>query len=274
MRPECIIVDFDGTFTDVERESIPFLAAYRRGLEGLLGEPLGGRWDEAVATVQRDPHAHGFHYGDKIVAPAHADPYILATSVAMILLDGVELRNGALERLYRGAYASSSTVFRPDARAVLDALIALGSPVFVVTNSDTEQVRAKVEALAPDALKSIEVFGDAKKFHIEEPNPPDARFDALPETMQVPGLSRMVYLRRGRYYEVLRNIWNDCGAAPSTTLVCGDIFELDLALPAALGARVHHVGRASTPAYERDAVRAAGGTFALELSSLLTVLEI
>ena len=37
----------------------------------------------------------------------------------------------------------------------------------------------------------------------------------------------------------------------------GDIFELDLALPMALGARVGLVGNPRTPAYEREFVRAS-----------------
>ena len=85
------------------------------------------------------------------------------------------------------------------------------------------------------------------------------RFDALEESTQIPGLDRPVYLRRGRYYEVLRDIWTRTEATPESTFVCGDIYELDLALPAQLGARVHLVARASTPAYELDAAEAAGG---------------
>ena len=85
----------------------------------------------------------------------------------------------------------------------------------------------------------------------------------------VPGLERPLYLRRGLYFEVLSAIWSATGASPEGTFVCGDIFELDLALPAALGARVHLVGRSSTPEWERSAVERAGGSYSDVLSGLL-----
>src|SRR5690606_32548849 len=84
--------------------------------------------------------------------------------------------------------------------------------------------------------------------------------------LQVEGLARPILLRRGRYFEALRRIWDETDTTPAGTLVCGDIFELDLALPAQLGARIHMLGREATPAYERDAVRAAGGSFSTALS--------
>ena len=73
------------------------------------------------------------------------------------------------------------------------------------------------------------------------------------------GLSaRPLYLRRGKYFEVLRAIWEKTGATPSSTLVCGDLYELDLAMPALLGAHVQLVMREDTPEYERNALAALG----------------
>ena len=45
---------------------------------------------------------------------------------------------------------------------------------------------------------------------------------------------------------------------PARTLVCGDIYEMDLAMPQTLGAAVHLVVRPSTRAWERDAAQAFG----------------
>ena len=276
-RFDCLVLDFDGTFTDVEREAIPFLEVYRAGLARLLGEAIDDRWREAVEVVQSDPDAHGFEYAGRIVAPSHADPYILATSVANLVLAGHpelsgETRAHALEALFAESYAKADTVFRPDAGEVVEAVLSYGAPVFVVTNSHTAHVQDKIRALVPDHAALIEVRGDARKFHLVEPEPPDSRFEALPESMQVEGLGRPVYLRRGRYFEALRRVWEETGASPERTLVGGDIFELDLALPAALGARIHLVARAHTPLYERAAVERAGGTWSAELRGLLAVL--
>ena len=67
-------------------------------------------------------------------------------------------------------------------------------------------------------------------------------------------------LRRGSYFlDILAAIWDETGATPGTTLVVGGtIFEMDLALPAALGAAVHLVRREHTYPYELDAIEALG----------------
>jgi hypothetical protein len=273
-RLECIVLDFDGTFTDVDREAVPFLETYRAGLAELIGGPIDEPWERAVATVRADPDAHGFDFEGRIVAPSHADPYILATSVANLVLDelggmGPDERKDALERLFRTAYGESDTVFRSDAREVVETVLAHGAPVFVVSNSHTEQVSRKIEQLAPRGVERLEVRGDARKFHLVDPEAGDPRFADVPESMRVEGLSRPVYLRRGLYFDALKRIWDETGAGPGSTLVCGDIFELDLALPATLGASIHLVARERTPAYERGAVESMGGTSSVDLRGLL-----
>lgn len=272
----CVVLDFDGTFTDVDREAVPFLSAYRDGLAAHLGGPIDEAWSAALQVVRADPDAHGFEYEGTIVAPSHADPYILAASVArIVLVDHPEValdnaaRDALLNALFRTAYAESATVFRPDARAVLDALIADPRPVYVVSNSHTEHVEKKLSALREDALEHLTVHGNARKFHLVAPDESDAVFEALPATREVSGLARPVHLLRGRYYELLRALLAEAGVTAAEVLVCGDIFELDLALPAALGARTHLVTRASTPGYERAAVEASGGTWSPTLSGVL-----
>ena len=44
------------------------------------------------------------------------------------------------------------------------------------------------------------------------------------------------------------------GVGAKDTLVCGDIYELDLALPQSLGCAVHLMTRAATPTHEREFV--------------------
>lgn len=269
---ELIILDFDGTFTDVDAEAIPFLDHYRRGLEALAGRAIDGAWEAAVDEVRAAPDAHGFRFGDRIVAPSHADPYILSSCVSQLVLERLGLGHASVtgvEALFHEAYRHADTVFRPDARAVVDAVLGLGVPVYVVSNSRTDNVRAKLERLAPGLLDRLEVRGDARKFHLVPPSTRDARFDAVPEARTVEGLSRTLYLRRGRYFDALRAIWEATGTRPERTLVCGDIYELDLALPAALGAAVHLVGRESTPAWERAAAMGGRGGFSTELRGLL-----
>jgi phosphoglycolate phosphatase-like HAD superfamily hydrolase len=277
MRPtfELVILDFDGTFTRVDDEAKPFLAEYRAGLEALLGAPIDEPWEDARARIAADPDRYGWEYEERIVAPSHADPYILATSIAQLLLRerglrGGEARPAILEELFRAAYAKATTVFREDAREVIEHVLALGVPAYVVTNSRTVDVERKIAALGARESERLRIRGEAQKWVIAEPARPDRRFMGLPAELRIEGLARSILLRRGRYFDALASIWEETGATAERTLVCGDIYELDLALPARIGAAIHMVGRPSTPAYERAAVRAADGTFSEQLGGLLT----
>jgi phosphoglycolate phosphatase-like HAD superfamily hydrolase len=202
--------------------------------------------------------------GGRIVAPATADPYLLANFVARRLCDRLGVmtdkaeRAALLDTLYREAYAQVGMAFKPEAKEVLEALLETGLPVHVVTNAHTATVEAKLTKLAPRGRERLRVSGDARKFLIEPATTEDAAFAAVPETMQVEALVRPVHLRRGRYYDALRRIWNDTDTSPETTLVAGDIYELDLAMPAALGASVQLVARTNTLEYERRAIAALG----------------
>lgn len=268
---DLIILDFDGTFTDVDAEAVPFLAHYRRGLEALAGQAIDGEWEAAVAEVRAAPDEHGFRFEGRIVAPSHADPYILSSCVSQLVLERLGLAKDldGIEALFHTAYRHADTVFRPDARAVVEAVLELGVPVYVVSNSRTDNVIAKLEKLDPGLLARVEVRGDARKFHLVEPEARDPRFAEVPAHRRVDGLSRELWLRRGRYFDALRAIWDATGTRPERTLVCGDIYELDLALPAALGAAVHLVGRESTPDWERAAAQHGRGSFSTELSGVL-----
>ncbi len=274
MRPELVVLDFDGTFTRVDDEAVPFLEAYQAGLQALLEQPIVPEWERARGIIEAAPDRYGWQHEGRIVAPSHADPYILATTIAQLLLQEHHgaVAPGVTESLFRQAYARAGTVFRTDAKRVVEHVLELGVPVFVVTNSHTVDVQRKIERLGVDVAR-LEIRGDARKYVIRAPEVADARFDALPAELQVEGLGRPMYLRRGCYFDVLRELWERTGSSPETTFVCGDIYELDLAMPARLGACVHMVGRPSTPTYEREAVRAAGGTFSTELAGALDALD-
>jgi hypothetical protein len=230
--------------------------------------------------VKADPDRYGWENDGLIVAPSHADPYILATTVGQLLLEAAGMSSRAertekLQGLYQRNYPRALTVFRPDAKAVIETLVATSIPVFVVTNSRTEHVEAKLDQLAPKGRSQITVRGDARKFVLTPPESSDDAWKRIPVQRELAGLSRPIYLQRGAYYEQLRRIWQETGTDAAGTLVCGDIFELDLALPSELGARVHLVARPDTPEYERRAARGRpGGSVSQELGGLLEVLEL
>ncbi|QDE71827.1 MULTISPECIES: HAD family hydrolase [Myxococcus] len=261
----CVVLDFDGTFTDVAAESAPFLRHFRQGLAAALGEDLEAAWEEEVAALRAGADALGWDLGGRVVAPATADPYLTATCAAHRLMQRFgqgqdeARRSDVVQKLYREAYAHSATAFKPEAKEVLEALVATGLPVTVVTNAHTDLVEKKLDQLAPKGREKLTVSGDARKFLLDPPDATDARFAAVPETQTLDGvLRRPVYLRRGRYFEALKRVWETTGTTPEETLVAGDIYELDLALPAALGAHVQLVARDNVLPYELKAMELLG----------------
>jgi FMN phosphatase YigB (HAD superfamily) len=255
MSTRLVILDFDGTFTDAHAEAAPFIDGFRKDLFDLLGRDASADWDRLEAEVTAHPDRYGWMNGPHIAAPAGADPYLTASCIAQNLFDELGLlrreafRNEVLQLLYRTNYALTTSAPRPDACDVLNDLLARDLEVVVVTNSRTDAVAAKVDELGLPKRDKLRVFGDAKKFVIDAA-PREARFDEL-QDMELPGLTtRKVAIKRGHYFDLMTQLWREVGCGPEETLVCGDIFELDLALPMALGARVHLVYRDETPKYE------------------------
>jgi hypothetical protein len=72
--------------------------------------------------------------------------------------------------------------------------------------------------------------------------------------------------------ETLYSVWGDDPKAPEATLFCGDIWELDLAMPAALGFQTHLITRGAPPYATHDyELKAANklGTVSTDLNGLL-----
>lgn len=277
MTPRALILDFDGTFTDVAREAEPFVPVFRAAVVDLLGREIDAAWEEAAAEIARHPGRYGWVYEGRIVAPAGADPYIQTQTIVQRVFDGAGIlrdpktRAAVTNTLYRLAYEHTRTAFRPGAREVLAAVATSGLAAYVVTNASTDVVRRKLEELDPATLERLGVVGDAQKYVVCEPREPDPRFGGVAAESHLEGLERPVYPRRGRYFEALARIMKETGARPEEVLVCGDIYELDLALPIALGMQVQLVTGATTPRHEIRAVEALGarGGHAGELGAIL-----
>jgi len=250
------VLDFDGTVTDAEIEGRPFRDGYLEDLAVLTGRPIDEVRDHAArieADVARSPGEHGWLYEGKIVAPAVVDPYLRMMPVARTLFDAFGCFPNDADRirlldgiLYKYNYQKTAIAFRPGAAELLRALV--GSRSWVVTNSHTDPVQKKIMTLDGDGALDWwlpRVRGRARKYVIDE------AFVAVPDTMQLPGLGRPVHLRRRHYHEALAALLAESGSTWSDLLVVGDIFELDLALPLACGARVALAVNDHTPDYER-----------------------
>jgi hypothetical protein len=261
-----LALDFDGTMTDAEAEGRPFREGYLEDLCLLVGRPPGDLGvlalaDEVEADLERAPHAHPFLWMGRAVAPATVDPYLRMVPIAHRILDTFGAMPNASDRgrllgsvLYKYNYQKTlgHPVFRAGAAEILAALV--GTPTWIVTNSDAHAVAGKVAALdreAPGvAWLTSRVRGHARKFDVDDD------WTAAPAELEVPGLERPVLLRRRAYFEILKSVVEESGATFADLVVIGDIFELDLAMPLALGARIGLVASPRTPPYERAFVAA------------------
>ncbi len=261
-----LVLDFDGTMTDAEAEGRPFRDGYIEDLCSLVGRGINdpdvlataAKVEEVLASA---PASHPFLWMGRAVAPATVDPYLRMVPIANAILDRFGAVPGATDRgrllggvLYKYNYAKTlgHPVFRPGAGDVLRALE--GKDTWIVTNSDTHAVAGKIAALDREVggvgWLTSRVRGHARKFDVD-----DAWTDADAE-MTLPGLDRPVLLRRRAYHDILRTIVDVAGVTFADLVVVGDIFELDLAMPLALGSRVGLVASPRTPAYERAFVEA------------------
>lgn len=256
-----LVLDFDGTMTDAEVEGRPFRDGYLEDLCALVGRKPGDPEIEAIATrveteLAEHPEQHPFLWMGRAVAPATVDPYLRMVPIAHAVLDRFEAMPRAEDRgrllggvLYKYNYAKTlgHPAFRAGAGELLRGLG--GKDAWIVTNSDTHAVAGKVAALDREtpgvAWLTSRVRGQARKFDVD-----DAWTD-VPAELALPGLERPVLLRRRNYFEILWELVREAGATFADLVVVGDIFELDLALPLALGARVNLVASPRTPAYER-----------------------
>ncbi|MBA3462542.1 MAG: HAD family hydrolase [Deltaproteobacteria bacterium] len=261
-----LVLDFDGTMTDAEAEGRPFRDGYLDDLAALCGRAPGDAEilaiaDEVEAELSAAPASHPFLWMGRAVAPATVDPYLRMVPIAHRILDKFGAIPGATDRgrllgsvLYKYNYAKTlgQPVFRAGAGEVLRALG--GSEAWIVTNSDTHAVAGKVAALDRDtpgvAWLTSRVRGQARKFDVDD------TWAGLDAELAVPGLDRPVLLRRRMYHDILRTILEGANATFADLVVVGDIFELDLAMPLQLGARVGLVASERTPPYERAFVEA------------------
>ena len=255
MSERVIIFDFDGTCTvPTTGADESFLHAHQAGFAELLGKTPG--WAEAVYAQARllicaNPEHYGWEINGQIVAPALVDAFVEAQVCAQIILkklgEDVQSWEVRLNELYQKNYLLYQTVFRPELLTVFRELRALGTPFYIVTNSDPAKVQKRLEALGDDAQWiSPLVRGFAKKFLVT-PGP-----ENVPEYTFFPGLHRPVKLRKQHYYDVLTGIMEVHQVSWNKLTVIGDIAELDLAPPVAMGSYGHLVLGPNTPIFEKQ----------------------
>ena len=263
-----LVFDFDGTCTEIPQADQAFLAAYLAALRTAVApaQVSDAEWSDALSTVRRASPEEGWRLGGTPSAPAAADPYVLAFETGSLLAHRRRLKLPT--DLHAKALQHAEAPLRAEFPGVLAAVAALGVQITFISNSSTAVVGARLDqglGAGSPLRQKISVLGDASKFTIREPSanfdgPIDTRLLAAFRALPAEGprlLQRPIYLRRGAYLSQLAKVWAGDPSGPAGTLVCGDIWELDLALPAALGCAVHLIERAppyQTCGYELEAL--------------------
>lgn len=232
---KCVMLDFDGTLTDVNKEAATFEDRYRHDLAKAFGayeSELLDIWLEVKSRVLADRNSYGWKINGKIVAPCHADPHVLSMVIATEVLDQEKLMKDPQERLrftdnlFNKNYSRNPTIFREHAKEFVNELMA-DSFLGIVSNTGTEVIGRKIALLGLDKIPRI--FGGAQKYSIED------SWEDVQESIRIDGVERPIYLRRKKYWDILASILQGQGVGLGQGLVVGDIYELDLSLPQHMG---------------------------------------
>lgn len=288
-----LVLDFDGTCTQIPPVYESYWEEYGKNLRIGSKEVSVSDWQEALDAVRAHSPTAGWGLGGAQAAPAAADPYILAYEAAHLIyrkrkLADPELVSPDLSSVHERAYEEEPAPWRDSARETFERLLERGVRLCFISNSKTDTIKQRLVDLlgSASAADRILVRGDAAKFRVQEPpweTPPSEMlqlFQALPAEAKATNahLNRPIYLRRGSYFRAICEVIQNDRKRLSETLFCGDVWELDLALPAALGASIHLLERAepfATYPYEHSALADLGkrGQRSEDLDGLLRWFE-
>lgn len=246
-------VDFDGTFTNAEKEAETANASYDEMMANEVGiglNELREMLEIARQEIIKKPGIFGWIHNGLIVAPATSDPYILHQTSVSLVVDKLrkDTRNLSLpskdefsnfqNRLFSLSYPDSGTHFKPGAKDFIQELQALGEPI-VITNSQTQAVMKKLNLLLGED-HDLQVVGNAKKYVV------DLSYTEVGESVRpTTKFPRPVFLRRPNYHKTLEELGD-------IRYMIGDIYELDLVLPENMGTTTVLVTNPMTPDWEQD----------------------
>jgi FMN phosphatase YigB (HAD superfamily) len=251
------ILDFDGTFTDINAEIGEVYRAFMADISsrvGISGFEFLELIKQAEACIAAEPLQHGWMPDGFIVAGATVDPHIFMRCVSGVILTvcgyGAVEREKILDDLFAEHNPKIISVFKEAALDTLRSIERDRVEVYVVTNSHTDSVKAKIRNLgAHEEGNHLDwlvdrVYGTARKYH--------ALRGEMYQTLSLPGLGRPVHVHRPSYIGLIDQLRQAHGCAWEDVCVVGDIFEMDLAAPLDRGAEVALMLSDRTPAYEID----------------------
>ena len=294
-----IVLDFDGTCTQIP-------AIYKEYLERYLIEfnkrvfspnpttPEDGasqvsaeEWKQAQDTVRKNSPKAGWTLAITSSAPAAADPYILAFESAKFILRNRKAKvSDPPFEAHRDSNEAHEAPWRAEAREVFEKLLKKNINIYFISNSSSVTITRRLKELleVAELPKALKVQSDAAKFRVSElplilsnmegslPENVKSKFEAIPPVHPVSTIGRPVHLRRGHYFSAIYAVLGSSMTSLEDTVFCGDIWEMDLAMPCELGAKIHLIKRAApfdTYSYELDAVTACKGKISENLEALL-----
>ena len=277
-RIRLVILDFDGTLTDVHKEAVPYVRHYKIAVAGALrmdARGLSVLWNRTRRSLLLD-QTKGWEEEGIFVAPMTADPMVETRVVARHILgthnftpqNGKSLSDFQQE-LFRQNYPRCLIRFKQNAGNFVRQLRTMFEHVLIVTNSGTETVRKKLSMLGLADLPKKAVRGDAKKYKPHWDEQLSSLDERVPLFIHIDGFGREIFLKRGYYARVLLGIMHEFNLQPENILVVGDIPELDLVLPAQLGMHTMLVAGRNTQDFERKLVLAQGGIIVDTLTECL-----
>jgi hypothetical protein len=237
-RPYKILSDFDGVWTDQGLEAEENVRRVGEELATVLGwtaAAASSAVERVRARVQASPSQWGWAPdGDRISAYVDEDPLCLSSAVCQYIdrSDDPEIAEartailgafGSLAAFSEHCFIEAMKSYRdrhppcivPDARAQLDAVLARGVEIVVVSNSSADKIGPWFQAAGIDAgvgpEHQVRLRGSAGKQTLGDT---DAK-------IVVSG--RDVRVDRPRYRAAIEEERPD--------LIIGDVFSLDLALP-------------------------------------------
>jgi hypothetical protein len=232
-----LLTDFDGVWTDPREEAAlgyDFIIDEVCRITGADRETIQARISSIRDEVLSQPLLHGWESNGAIAAFSEEDPYITNNAIcrAICLYHSDlwdQLKNDFSDfdafsySCYRGGVqrysAGKVDLLRKGAKDVLRSLLSKGWEIVYASNSTGEKLRSCLGELSAEEGGPIRIRGSARKFVL---------------TSEVGGSSqkfakREVRTDRGHYLEILEEEKPD--------IIVGDVFSLDLSLPAELRAK-------------------------------------
>ncbi|PKB18300.1 hypothetical protein [Flavobacterium sp. 5] len=284
-----IILDFDGTCTQIDLIYKAYLRQYLLEINKLVPfiTPISNtEWKEAQNYIIANSPKASWTIATTPAAPAAADPYILAFESAKLVMRKQGIKTDPPFEAHSNSNNENQAPFRTEARDVFSKLLEKEINIHFISNSDSTKITKRLCDLFErnNLPPGISVESEANKFRICEITLEQSKttsisnnlrktFEDLPaihSSISVDG--RPVYLRRAFYFEAICKALSGDISKLSSSIFCGDIWEMDLAMPKALGANIHLIERSSpfeTYEYEREMVLKNNGKVSFELNGLM-----